>query len=240
MKKHPVLALGILLSWHGTGQATTWAETSVPDPIDSSKKCDVHSPLSYGSYIYGWPSKYDQVFWPFTDQAGIWYCKDTGFVAFIDDFGDITPDERKAIAEFLARKGKPADFKGRLERLEEIYALRHKDPRFRNRLLRILARWHQELGDRDRANAYRKTALADILKSLEGELPEDQRLMYLYLAASYSRLFGGIAASDRYFSLLQTATGSVKDKKFAGYAKYLSELADETLKHWKPGSADYP
>lgn len=175
-----------------------------------------------------------------TDEEGIWYCEDSGFVAFINDFGDITTGERQEISDFLSRKPRPTDIKGRLERLEEIYGLRHKEPRFRNLLLRVLARWHQNLGDRQRANVYRKSALRGIVNALEENLPEDQRLEYLYLAGSYSRLFGDIAASDRYFSLLKNAIHSLKDQKLSGYAEYLLELAREIETKVLRGLLEYP
>ena len=73
--------------------STTWGELEVDDPILEGEKCAVHQPASYGSYIYRWPSKYDQVFWPLTDSHGIWFCQESGFTAFIDDFADLSPEE---------------------------------------------------------------------------------------------------------------------------------------------------
>lgn len=65
-------ALGSAPVW-----ATTWGETDVDDPIVKDAKCTVGSPGSYGSYIYGWPSKYDQIFWPVTEESGIWFCPES-------------------------------------------------------------------------------------------------------------------------------------------------------------------
>jgi hypothetical protein len=67
--------------------ATTWGEPqSVPDPLRQDAICKVAEPMSYGSYIYQWPSKYDQVFWPLTVPNGIWFCPESGFAAFIGEF----------------------------------------------------------------------------------------------------------------------------------------------------------
>lgn len=211
--------------------ATTWGGSEVSDPIAPTTKCKVHEPMSSGSYIYEWPEKYDQVFWPFTDENGIWFCSGTGFTAFIGDFEDITPQEIDRISEYLKNnyKGNSA-IKDKLKLLEGIYSLRKKDEYFSNRLLRILARWYQNLGDLDASNAYRHRALQQIQESLRGNLPEENRLEYLYVAANYSRLFGNPGDSDRYAAELGAAIKNLSDKKLSGFAEYLSELVKDTPK----------
>jgi len=226
MKLAPFL---IFLSLPVIVQATTWGESEVDDPILEGKKCSVHEPASYGSYIYNWASKYDQVFWPLTDQHGIWFCKESGFTAFIGDFSEISPSEVAKIKGYLL-KNPPADstIETKLEFLEKIYSLRVTDEAFNNRLLRALARWHQDLGNLDKANNYRKEALAGIELSLRGELGEIQRLEYLYLAASYTRQFGDEKASENYLSKLNSSLGEVEGEDAKGFAEYLKKLSTDT------------
>jgi hypothetical protein len=80
--------------------ATTWGREERPDPVIDGATCAVSEPMSWGSYIYHWPSKYDQVFFPLTDEHGIWFCRESGFTAFIGDF-ELRPEEKAALAAHL-------------------------------------------------------------------------------------------------------------------------------------------
>lgn len=235
MKTFARLTLATALSFPTLAMATTWAGTQVNDPIVATAKCKVSEPMSSGSYIYHWPEKYDQVFWPLTDENGIWFCAESGFTAFIDDFKDIPASEKKLIAVYLKENYKgEKTIEAKLKLLEGVYSLRKKDYEFENRLLRVLARWYQNLGNVDTANAYRKRALQGIQLHLQTNLSEARRLEYLYVAANYSSLFGDIQASEKFLTELKQAIEQLKDKKLSGFAKYLSELAKETPQI-KPG-----
>lgn len=236
MKKVAFFILTLTLSFSTICIATEWSEAKVNDPINPSYKCKVHRATSAGGYIYGWQSKYDQVFWPFIDQDGIWHCEKTGFTAFVGDFQNITPDEKKLIAHYLKSHFKGSvSRKGELSLLEECYALRRTNEEFKIRLLRVLAYRYQETKDLEKANSYRKKALERIKKSLNGTISEKQKLEYLYVAANYSRLFGDAATSDAYIEKLNTAIVQVQNKELSGFAEYLSELVKETPRI-KPGA----
>jgi hypothetical protein len=197
--RHQLGGYGVMKTWiwllavcySGASLATTWSEKEVDDPIVDGAKCHVHVPLSYGSYIYHWPSKYDQVFWPLVDELGLWFCEESGFVAFISDFDGLAHRERKEIHSFLENNyAGSADTRKKLELLEGIYALREKDSAFSNMLNRVLARWYQDLEEYDKANEYREVALGQIRSQLNGELSDEVRLEYLYVACNYDVFFG--------------------------------------------------
>ncbi|QSX33321.1 hypothetical protein JYB87_16590 [Shewanella avicenniae] len=212
-----------------SAHATTWSPTEVTDPIVAGAKCQVHEPISYGGYIYNWPSKYDQVFWPLTDENGIWFCEKSGFTAFIGDFDKLTAAERDRIGAFLNdNPPKDSAIETRLALLEHIYALRDTSASFKNRLLRVIARWHQNLGNLEQANQYRQQALAQIKTALAGQLDAYQRLEYLYLAANYSKQFGDDAAADAYLKQLHDAIANADDEQSKNFAAYLNELAPES------------
>ncbi|OAD23542.1 conserved hypothetical protein, secreted [Candidatus Thiomargarita nelsonii] len=223
-----------------SSKATTWGGTQVNDPIKEGETCDVYQPASYGSYIYHWSSKYDQVFWPLTDEHGIWFCNKSGFTAFIGDFEGISENEKYDITKYLQKnyKGK-GDIESKLVLIEGIYSLRNTDHSFKNKLLRVLSRWYQNLGQIEKANDYRRKAFVDIKVKLRTKLPEGQKLEYLYLAANYSRLFGEIDESDKYIKQLITATKNLEDKKLKGFSEYLTKLANET-KYIQPGGRLHP
>jgi len=208
--------------------ATTWGESKVKDPIDNKFMCNVSEPMSSGSYIYRWPSKYDQVFWPQTTQKGIWYCEESGFIALIGDFEGLSDTEVTSIREYLRENEKPTDNISRLKHLENIYSLRQKDSDFMNRLKRILAYHYEKEGDLDTANNYRKLALEEINELAKGKIEEFTRLEYLYLSANYSRQLGDKKASDEFILTLKDVIGKITNEKLKGYGEYLSELVEDT------------
>ena len=213
-------------------QATTWADSEVDDPLSPGKKCKVSEPMSSGSYIYHWPSKYDQVFWPLTTSQGIWHCQDSGFIAFIGDFENITDDEKAAIKSFLQKRAQSTeeDSLTKLQLLESVYALRNTTAEFKNKLKRVLAYTYESKGEITTANEFRASALADINNALDTELEEFTKLEYLYLAANYERQLGNIAQSDNRLTELKAAIKNIKDEGLAGFAGYLSELLEHTSK----------
>ena len=234
MLKGTVLAT--LLAFTQLGFATTWGTTTVPDPVNEKETCEVAEPASSGSYIYSWPGKYEQVFWPVTEQNGIWFCQKSGFTAFIGDFDDISASERKAITAYLAANFKgEATIEDKLALLAGIYALRNKGELFRNRLLRVLAYWYEDLGNAQRASGLRKEALKGILSALDGKLSEQRRLEYMYVACNYHRYFGAVEASESCVNQLKVELAASKDEKLKDFVSYLSELLSETPKI-KPGT----
>lgn len=210
-------------------KATNWSESKVDDPILEGEKCSVHQPISYGGYIYSWPSKYDQVYWPLIDPNGIWFCEKSGFTAFIEDFSGLSPSELKKIKNYLTKNPpKDSSIQTKLSLLEKIYSMRNTDKAFDNQLLRVLARWYQNLEELDKANSYRKRAFSTIQKELKTEQDEYQKLEYLYLAANYSKQFGDQETSDKYISQLVSSIDNVNDENNKGFAKYLRKLYPDT------------
>lgn len=220
----------LILAFSSPGaHAITWGKKTVPDPLADRKECAVQEPGSYGSYIYEFESKYDQVFWPMTDSGGIWFCEHSGYTAFIGDFNDETPTQKAAIAEWLKQNYRgDRSIQGQLRLLEGIYSLRGGTEESRNHLLRVLARWQQSLGNVEAANVYRRQAFDGIKVALNGKLEEERTLEYLYLAANYARQFGDAAASDRYLAQLSAAITGIKNKKLTEFGRYLAALAKQT------------
>jgi hypothetical protein len=231
MKIASAFCLVLVLTFTATtGRATTWAEPEpVPDPVRPQAKCHVSQPMSSGSYIYQWPSKYDQVFWPLTDPNGIWFCQESGFTAFIDDF-KLTAGERAAVAAELASY-KPIErptLREKLVLLQKSYGARSMDARTKLRLWRVLAYYHEtELRDLDGAAVFRRQALEMIEAALRTDLPEGDRLEYLFVSAAYSRELGDLEKSKAGVRSLEEALKGSKDKKLEGFVEYLSELKND-------------
>ena len=235
MKSASVCCLVLALAFTAAGHATTWSEPEpVPDPVRPGAKCYVSQPMSYGSYIYQWPSKYDQVFWPLTDPKGIWFCRQSGFTAFIDDF-ELTTNERATLAAELAVSYEPLKtdptLSDKLVLLQKSYAARSLDARMKIQLLRVLAYYYEtELGDYDRASALRQEALELIETALPTKLPEGDRLEYLFVSAAYYRELGDFEKSKTAVSYLQQALTQSKDEKLKGFVEYLTDLKKDIAK----------
>lgn len=225
MKK--LLALMLFVS--SICNATTWSEIEVVDPILPAAKCQVSSPSSYGSYIYNMPSKYEQVFWPYSSQMGIWHCKQSGFLALIDDFDDLTATEISDISNFLSESEiEPISLLSQLIQLEKIYAMREKTEEFRLHLKRVLAFLHEQDGRTELANEYRKQALQTIYKLSLTDLSEYKRLEYLYVSANYERHFGNAVKSDEQLAILASTIANVNDDELVNYIEYLKTLMEAT------------
>ena len=212
-----------------SASATTSGSKYITDPIDGSK-CRVSVVMSYGSYIYRAPSKYDQVFFPQTSNTGIWHCPESGFTSLIED-AEITAEEKEAITLYLDKNYKGLDYKNRPDRLdllEEIYKIRNTTSRFDNKLLRILANhYNTEKGNEYRKLAYEHT-LGELLSKGIKDLTLKQMTEYFYLVAHYSKTFGTEEEKEGYSDLFDTVVvDKVKNKDIATYALYLRELLNE-------------
>jgi len=215
--------------------ATDLAAIEVDDPILNGKKCVVHEPAGWGSYIYHSPSKYDQIFWPLTEEYGIWYCADSGFMALTNDFEQLGKEEIERISIYLkTNSSETKDIKSKLKTLDQIYSLRDKDTFFKNKLMRVLARFYQSESEFEIANEYRKKSLDDIEITLNGEVPEFQKLEYLYLAVNYSKQFGNDAKASAYKRKLMIALSSIENDDVKGLGKYLEGLIPDS-EYIEPG-----
>lgn len=221
-------ALLLLLAWACVpAVATTWGETTVVDPV-SGKPCKVPTPASMGSYVYEWPEKYDQVFFPVTDGAGIWTCV-SGFAAVIGDIALSTGEKQRIAANLAALPASeriPKDIAGKLRRAEALYLLRDLAPERRALIHRILAYGFEDLAaDADRAAFHRRAALEIMLARLADEsLPPATRMEYAFVSANYVREFGDGARADRLLAQLEALIADSAGSRGESYARYLGSL----------------
>jgi hypothetical protein len=196
MKSASVCCLVLALTLTGNSQATTWGTPRpVPDPVRPGARCYVAEPARSGSYIYQWPSKYDQVFWP-----------------LIDALASYEPIEKPSLND-------------KLQLLPKSYDARSVDARTKIQLLRVLAYYYEaDLKDFDGARSFRRDALEMIEAALQTVLPEGDRLEYLFVSAIYYRELGDQERSQSALQSLDESLQQSKDEKLAGYVSYLTEL----------------
>ncbi len=207
--------------------ATTWVETTIVDPV-SGKPCKVSTPASMGSYVYEWPEKYDQVFFPVTDSAGIWTCE-SGFATLIGDIV-VSASEKQRIAAHLAglenaERG-ATGIADKLRRAEALYLLRDLTQERSVLIHRVLAYDFESMAvDADRSAYHRKAALQIMLARLADEsLPPATRMEYVFVSANYTREFGDSARADRLLSQLEALIADSAGSKAESYAQYLRTL----------------
>ena len=80
----------------------TWFPAVIECPVCGTKNIFLQWG-SYGSYIYQYPSKYQLIFWPYTDSAAWYSCKTCRFTAFMGIFQNLPKEKiadlRRALEE---------------------------------------------------------------------------------------------------------------------------------------------
>lgn len=214
-------------------------EATKPDPFAPGQTCRTPELVSWGSYVYSWSSKYDLVFSPADYPMWVWRCPASGFVSFPADFEAVGDAERPRIAAYLTQtKFRPANDvmslpEDLLQHLEQVYAVRDKDDRFRAYFMRYLAWQHRA---KPVADDYRRKAF-DIHKKLldGGALKGDDLVETLYVLGFYAYKFGRVDEAKKYFDQMkEVETIDPDTKKPRRGIPYLEGLAKEVLE----GKAD--
>lgn len=205
--------------------ATTWASTTVVDPI-TRQRVKVQEPASSGSYIYGWPGKSDQVFWPYTDSNWLWFNPKSGYIAFGGDFAELDSSQAAALKVWLKSNfDRDAPPRSRVELLawaERIYAVRGMDDDFWCHFYRLMA--FETRADAKVSLEYVRKALPFLEKRLAATTQPGQTLETLYLLGEYNRRLG---RDDEAMGYLERLTSLEVDDKLSGFKKYLLEIAAE-------------
>lgn len=205
--------------------ATTWMSTEVRDPI-TSKRVKVDTPASSGSYIYAWPEKSDQVFWPHTDPHWLWFNPKSGYIAFGNDFEDLDPARRAKLQAWLeAHFDRDAPPRSRVELLawaERVYEARGMDEEFWRHFFRLMA--YETRADAKVSLGYVAKALPLLEKKLAASSDPEKTLETLYLLSEYNRRLGRDVDAKGYLDTL--AAFEVNDQ-LAEFKQYLLEIAAE-------------
>ena len=177
-------AVFVLLIAAFPAEATDFVPSEKPDPFVEGAMCTVPELLSYGGYVYQWPSRFDLVFEPWVSLIA--KCRASGYAGFTDDFDDLTESEKPRIAEFLkthpwrASFDEPTGEQAMLDQLEAIYALQDRTLKEQAYILRVRA-WLY--GKEPHADEYRSKALAVHKRILAEQDPKGVDLMEnLYVA----------------------------------------------------------
>ena len=227
-----IAAIGAVFVWVQPAAATTWGETKVRDPV-SGKNIKVQEPMSSGSYIYSWPGKEDQVFWPATDENWLWFNPKSGYGAFGDDFDALEGEALERVKSWLgANYDKTKPPRTRLELLawlEQIYGQRGMDEDFWCFFYRLMAFEHSQ-SQPARSLEYVRKALPMLERELPNAASDDRRIAVLYLLGEYNRRLGSLDASHSYFDQVRSAPYKNREGETRVGAPYFMELIEEREK----------
>jgi hypothetical protein len=90
IKRFTALVVCLILAV-STAAITTF-ETTVVCPICKTSN-QFYDYISWGSYVYQWPSKFQMVYWPHTDRVSLYTCKKCHLTLFMWDFKNL-PKEK--------------------------------------------------------------------------------------------------------------------------------------------------
>jgi hypothetical protein len=209
--------------------ATTWVEAKVRDPV-SGRTVEVYEPASFGSYIYSWPGKEDQVFWPFTDEAWLRFNPKSGYGAFGEDFESLEGEALERVKAWLAdhydRRKPPRTRLEKLAWLEQLYELRGVDDDFRCFYYRLMAFEYSE-SDPAASLEYVRKALPLLERQLVIATNADERLPVLYLLGEYHRRLGDAALARDFFDQARAVTYTDEEGVEHVGSEYFNQLIEE-------------
>jgi hypothetical protein len=163
-----LIALTLLVALAAPARATTWGEVTKECPL-CDRQSTLQAPMSSGSYIYRWPSRFQVVFWPATDERSVYSCGACRFTCLMWDWDRAIPQEqaqavRAALAD-IAFSVTDRGYRGipvleRLRAAAKVYDVVGQDGEQSCQLQRIIAYHAAKQGEREEAVAARRRALA--------------------------------------------------------------------------------
>src|SRR5688572_1615460 len=213
---------------------------------------------SYGSYIYADPSKYQLIFWPYTDTPSWYSCKKCRLSIFMEDFEQIPPDKIADLRKMLETTSLPAQTErppksGRLMSdppyleiptvlrvsvAEKVYQVLGKtDHDFWNHFYRVLAYHYDGQGKAAEAEQARRKSIA-ITEKLLTPKSTGTRKELQYILGAMRHFIGEDTAALK--ALEEAGTLTFKDDKLpaernTNYDQYLSQAIKEYLEMLKKG-----
>jgi hypothetical protein len=228
----------------------TWQPIEVECPVCQTKNIFLEW-VSYGNYIYLYPSKYQLIFWPYTDSPAWYSCKKCRLTTFMGDFAKIPREKIPALREALKNANLPPQkarskedsmvhppyvelpVSARLIVAEKVYrTLGQTNDEFWNHFYRVLGYHFAAEQKPSEADEARRQSLTLIERLLADKANEGRRKELLYVAGAMKHFLRDDAGALRAFEEAKKLTYADKDSKpedNKGYDEYLSKLMDEYI-----------
>lgn len=200
------IVLTLLLAATCVLLATTWSDSVLECPVCHTKN-SFSQIMSYGTYIYSWPSKFQDVFWPATDGSSLYSCKQCHLTLFMWDF-DKVPAEKladvKKALEKVTVDGKYGRYteipmSKRLEIAEKVYAVLDKDDRFWSWFYRVEGYHYAWEKNAAQAGAARTKALTFTRKLIDNPESSGKRKEFLLTSGAMHHFLGDDALAKHDF-----------------------------------------
>lgn len=221
--------------------ATTLVPSEKRDPL-SGERIPAVEIASYGDYIYGWDSKYDLVFWPFTEDCWICLNPRNGYAAFNDDFETLPDAQKEKLDAWLKANytpdAPPASHKEKLAWLEKVYAQRDMDDDFWSRFYRLMAYVHAD--DPEASLAYVRKTIPLLEKKIASTPEGMDRLDALFLLGEYQRRLGDTAKARKFFEQVKNGKYEDRDGTVKTGPPYLAALIQDREKLMEESAAVKP
>ena len=241
MKKllHLTFAIALVFSVTLTSFATTWAPHDVVCPVCKHKNTFM-TPMSFGNYIYHWPSKFQYIYWPLIDSPVLYSCSKCHYTAFMFDFADLKPDKLPQIKKMLAEhpfagtyaKYTDIPMSQRLAIAGKVYAIIGQDDDWWCRFERVRGYHLAAEKKDDEAAAARKKALSLAEKILRDKqkTPSEKELFLITGGMKYFLDDRAGAIKDLEHALTLKFEGADLEKeKAASFDNYLSQVLKEFI-----------
>ena len=237
MPRIAFLAVAVLtLALASRAEAITWSPGTTECPL-CKKTVPVQRVASYGSYVYGYPSKYQLVFWPHTDSLSFYFCPDCHYSAFMGDFAKLPADKVKAVKEAVAKLKKPQPQKPydqipidyRLGITAAVSKVLGRDDLYWCHFERVLGYHLTKLGQKEAAKAARLRSLALAQKLILADVQEPTKKELMYLIGALQHFTGqkelALATLKRVPRTPVEPKGKMKDEQQKSFGEYLDALA---------------
>lgn len=237
--KKSIILLVCLMAVSSIAFATTWGSKSISCPV-CGKTDTYQTPLSYGSYVYQWPTKYQLIFWPMTDQNSHYICSECGFSCFMADFTHFDTTNTLKVKAMLEKEKPGLNFGSytdypilkRLDLSEKCYKAMNKDEYFWCEYYRVKAYFYDSEKDSTGAKRYRMKALglAEQMLGMEKYQPIAKELLFVAASMYFYTGHDKEAVENLRTCKQVTYKGIEMDSKNAeSLNSYLMELIEEML-----------
>ncbi len=185
--------LALVVGLFANALAITWFDQEFTCPIDNEKNTfKVWG--SYGSYVYSYPSKYQWLFFPWTDSPAYYTCKKCYFSTFLGEFNEVPKDKIPEIKKILAGVKVSKTLTGknymelpvseRMDIMEKVYTVWGKDEEWWENFQRLKGYHNGREGNAAKALEARKKSLEMIQKELAKPDSQAPKKLLFYISAA--------------------------------------------------------
>lgn len=240
------IALCLLISLTVPAFAITTVEVEVVCPICETKN-KFYDYMSWGSYVYQYPSKFQLIFWPFTSSTTVYSCKKCHLSVFMWDFKDFPKDKIDATRELLEGVKLSGEYKTytdipvseKLLIAEKIYRGMNRDDEFWSHFYRVLGYHLAQENKAEQAKEARKRALEVNQRMLADPGNEGRKKELLVIAGAMHHFVGDDAAASKELkvaSALQYRNAKTGEEHSKNFDEYLSALIKEYISALEKGN----